>query len=120
MGGADDDEMTARFRNLDVNSAVQVKAVITAEIKPDFEAQSEKFREACRTALRYYLCKPDSRFERVFYAHLLPFDPPNDVRIFFVWVWEVLFPGQDYHVSDLGQFEEVNDISEPLMIDYRK
>jgi hypothetical protein len=119
-GMGDDDEMTARFQGLDGNNAAQVKEVIAAELKPTFDSRSEKYREACRTALRYYLSKPGARFERVFYANLLPLSPPSDVREFFVWVWEVFFPGQDYHVPDLSEFEEVNDIREPLMIDQPK
>ena|SRR5436305_7081895 len=118
-GMADDDEMTAKFKTLDVNDASKVKAVIASSLKPEFETRSSKFQDACRTALSYYLSKSGTRFDRPFYASLLPFDLPNDSRQFFVWVWEVFFPGQDYRVRDLADFEEVHDISEPLKIDTR-
>ena len=71
------------------------------------------WKKTIKIDLAYYLTKREnqaaeectywiSQFESV----LVPFDITDDPRVFWVWVWEVYFPDDDYHLNDLDLYEE--------------
>jgi hypothetical protein len=100
-GLADDDEEACKYAILDANDECQVKPIIERLISPHFLVLEPKRREAVKTALKYYLSKPDAQFDRVFDSLLPPFSAPDNARNFFVWIWEVLFDGEDYQLDNL-------------------
>jgi hypothetical protein len=102
-GLADDDEETLKYRPLNRNCRQAVKEVIKERILPEFQSFTPLMQEASKLCLKYYLSKPGFRFDRVYESLLLPFDHPDDARDFFVWIWEVLFDGEDYHTEHLNQ-----------------
>jgi hypothetical protein len=112
-GMADDDDAVRRFASIDSNNEGQVKRVISEMLAPHFFGLSAEMKDRAKTALGYYLAKPDANFERVFESCLPPFDPPSVARQFFVWLWEVLFPTESFAAVDYLTFREVADIDEP-------
>ena len=113
-GLADDDDAVLRYRGLDPNSDQQVRAIIRETIVPHAKSLSAKATDKVRLAYKYYLSKVDSKFDRVFYSNLLPFDAPDDPRRFFLWVWEECFPIEDYLMESLDEYVENADVNEPL------
>jgi len=112
-GLADDDHAVETYRELNPNDANQVRGVIRRDLVPHFHALDERAKKRARLALSYYLSKNSADFTRVFESSLPPFDPPDDARMFFVWLWEELFPSESFELSDLEAFREVPDIHEP-------
>ena len=41
-----------------------------------------------------------------FNGSLSPFDITDDPRQFWVWVWEVYYPNEDYHITNLNDYKE--------------
>jgi hypothetical protein len=117
IGLADDDEATAHFSTLDPDSAEQVRHVIRTTLAPAYVSLPEEMREPCKTALAYYLSRPDTDFERIFDACLPPFSAPQTPRDFFVWLWRELFGEEDYTRCVADGFREIDDIEEPNRID---
>lgn len=113
-GLADDDDAVLRYRSLDPNSEEQVRAVIRACIVPHAKSLPSNATEKVRLAYRYYLSKNDSKFDRVFYSNLLPFDAPDDPRLFFNWVWDECFPNEEYRINEIENYVENADVNEPL------
>lgn len=55
-----------------------------------------------RKALSYYLTTNGVDFGRIFDSNLLPFTSPSDPRIFFVWLWEIMFNYENYGIEDIN------------------
>ncbi|HID23056.1 MAG TPA: hypothetical protein EYP14_11735, partial [Planctomycetaceae bacterium] len=99
VGGADDDIRLERWGDIDPNDEELVREeLIRKVIKPYFERFDPASQEKVKLAMRYCLSDPTFDFERVLAAGLVPFDIPRDSRKFFLWIWEELFPAEDYHL----------------------
>jgi hypothetical protein len=109
MADGDDDE----YQNLNPNSEEEVKKIIIDVLKPNFEEFSQEKKEKCKRTLSYYLTTSKIDFDGIFASNLLPFEPPTEPRLFFIWLWEVLFEDEDYLMENPDQFVERNDIYEP-------
>ena len=112
-GLADDDDAVMYYRQMNVDSEEKFRAIIREKFVVYYYALDEQKQEKAKLALSFYLSKPEFNFESVFDACLPPFDPPKDARDFFVWLWEELFPGENYVISDLKSYKIVPDIYEP-------
>lgn len=113
-GLADVDDAVALYSSLDPNDERGVREVIRQLIVPHAKSLSERERERVKLAYRYYLSKEGANFGRVFESNLPPFDPPDDPRMFFVWIWEECFPGETWQLPDLENYTENPDVNEPL------
>lgn len=112
-GLADDDEAVSYYNSLNISSEEQYRSIIREVFIEYFSSLDKQKKDKTKTALSFYLSKQDSDFERVFESCLPPFDPPTDVRDFFVWLWEELFKGESYIISDMESYKIVPDIHEP-------
>jgi hypothetical protein len=119
-GMADDDQMVASFRNLEVNNPSEIKKVLCQTILPEFNKRPEAYQSAAKSSLSYYLTSGNADFEGVFYSALLPFRAPDNIKQFFVWVWEILWEEEDYKVLDVTSFKETDDIHEPIRLSMKK
>ena len=113
-GLADDDDAVRAYVDLDPNDEPMVRAIIRKTIVPHAASLSVDAVERVKLSYRYYLSKPDSDFDRVFYSNLPPFNAPDDPRKLFLWIWEECFPGQDFLLPSLDQYFENRDIEEPM------
>lgn len=116
VGGADSDEETLKYRNVDPNDEIAIKMIIKSVLKPEFEQQPNAFKEASKKALSYYLTTDKINFGRVFNSNLLAFDHPTNPKDFFYWIWEIFFGEEDYIIKDIEDYIEYNDIYEPLRL----
>ena len=116
VGLADDDDAVAAYASLQPNCEQGVRHVIREVIVPHSLTLSSRAIEKIKLAYRFYLSTPGQKWDRVFDSVLLPFYAPDDVRSFFVWVWEECFPGESYNLPDLESYIVNPDINEPLTV----
>jgi len=112
-GLADDDEVVSFYNKMGVISEDQYRKIIKNNFIDYYNSLMCDKQQKIKTALSYYLSKPDFDFGRVFDSCLPPFDPPANVRYFFVWIWEELFKEDNYLISDIESYKIVPDIHEP-------
>jgi len=115
-GLADDDASVQAFAKLDSNDESEMRAIIRNMIVPHALSLSRDAMKRVKLAYQFYLSKPDSNFERVFYSNLPPFDAPDDPRQFFLWIWDECFVGEDFRLADLSKYIENPDINESMKI----
>jgi hypothetical protein len=113
-GLADDVDAVNHFNNLDPNDEPSVKKIIRSLIVPYSKDLSTQCVDRVRLAYMYYLSIEKLNFERVFESVLPPFDPPDDPRKFFVWIWDECFPGEPFRIEKAEDYKVKVDINEPL------
>lgn len=112
-GLGDDDKVVSYYRKMGTISEAQYRKIINEMFIDYYNSIDEDKKKKSKTALSYYLSKPDFDFERVFESCVPPFDPPADARDFFMWLWEELFKDESYLISDFQSYRIVSDIHEP-------
>jgi hypothetical protein len=100
-------EEDALFK-VDPDCASEVKVVLERYIKPYFTQLTEDHQHELKNSLAYYLTAKTVDFERVVNSmQECAFRSPTEPRNLFVWLWGVLFPGEDY-VTPLDGWKEIN------------
>ena len=101
------------YQHGDPNDEVKVKQFIREYTVSAFESQSDLEKKTTKIDLAYYLTKSENQaaeecpyWINQFESALVPFDLTDDPRVFWIWVWEVYFPDEDYHLNDLDLYEE--------------
>lgn len=116
-GLADDDEIGLKLYNsVDPNDEAQVKQIIREYLKPEFIRGGYAYQQGIKTSLDYYLTTGRIDFERAYESCLPPFDAPKPARLFFEWVWQEFFPGENYQLDNVDLYQEKNDIYEPARL----
>lgn len=98
----------SQLQYIDPNDEHEVKEVIRRYIVPQINNMDENLRKRCELSLRYFLTTRSAPFEDLFEALLPPFDPPENPIKFFEWLWEVWYPGEDYHLESPECYIEDN------------
>lgn len=115
VGSADDDAQRDRYRNVNADNEYHVKAVIAETIKPRLDNRPWRYRTAARNALAYALLQPDFDFATVYANNRIAFPPPLTARLFFVWLWEILFLEEPLRLDpEYRQAPITRDFNEPL------
>ena len=112
---------------IDPEDEIAIREVIRAYIVPDFHKLTEDSQQRCKQSLSYFLTTGDTPFARSFadlalagslvtntdWRSVNPFaEYPefplavDDPFVFFKWLWDELFPGEDYHVQTDGWIVE--------------
>lgn len=112
-GLADDDEAVLYYQKIELNSEEQYRALIRDTLVGHFESLDDVKKQKSKLALSYYLTRQEIDFQRIFDSCLPPFDLPANASDFFVWIWEELFAGEDYIITDSETYKVVADIHEP-------
>jgi hypothetical protein len=120
IGGADDDELYSALRNLNVNNEMVIKKLIRENLHQYFKQKPDAYKEAAKRALSYYLTTNKADFERIFNSALTPLDTPDNSQLFFQWIWEVFWEGEDYNILDVSSYKETDDIREPIRLSMKK
>ena len=101
--GGDCDDMSRQYGHIEGNDEVAVRDAIRAVAIPyvrRFDADSLK---KTKNAYRFFLSnREDTIWDAVYSSMYMPFDPPTPSRLFFVWLWEEMFPGESWKVDDLS------------------
>jgi hypothetical protein len=116
VGGADDDELTREYFDVDPDNPVVMKNIIKSVLQPEFEKYSLKFKIKAKDCLGFYLATGKTDFERQFNANLLPIDTPKDCKLFYTWIWEAFFPNESFEQYLVNNYFEKYDINEPLCL----
>lgn len=115
-GLADSPEDVHLYSNINSDDELEIKRLFTKIIKPDFNSKIDKVKIEIKKALSFYLTTNKVDFKKVFNSNLLPISQPSNTRLFFVWLWEVLFVNEKYDNIDINSFYEKNDLTEPWKI----
>jgi hypothetical protein len=114
----DDDKFLESFDFPDANDELQVKKVFSEQVKPSLLKFNKGTQAHIKNTLRYYLSsipheKTKERpyfFGKLFGSTSPAFTIPNDPRLFFVWLWEVLYDDESYHIDDYSDYVENNHL----------
>lgn len=112
-GLGDDEEAVKFYQEMNLVTEDDYRRVIKDTLVEDFNRLDEEKKRKSKVALSYCLTKPVVDFEGIFNASLLPFDPPEDARNFFVWLWTELFKKESYIMLDVESYHIVSDVNEP-------
>jgi hypothetical protein len=115
LADGDDDDIII-YKDLDPNNENEVKRKITEILKPYFEGFDKDSQEKIKISLSYYLTKSSIDFGAIFDSLLLPFESPENPKNFFIWVWEVFFSKEDYHLNNTDQYIESKDMYAPMRL----
>jgi hypothetical protein len=115
-GGADDDEETEKYLPVDPNDEAAMRAIIREELVPEYPRLRPEFQRQAKLALAWALSFNRPRLRRSFNSMLLPFDHPDDPALFFEWLWDELFPGEDYHLSNPDEYLLDDDFEGPTKL----
>ena len=109
IGGADMDEFNY-LTSHDRDNEQETKKIITDFILPYYEFKSLKYKEIFKDSLAYFIKSEKLDFGRIMYSNLLPFESPSKPINFFIWIWEVLYPNENYLDFSEYKYIEKNDI----------
>lgn len=112
-GTADMDGMHHKYEKINSNDQVAVKKVILEEIEPYYDLASDVYKNSLKSSLSYFLTTNRIDFGRLYDSCLIAFEHPTDAKLFFIWIWEVLFPSEDYHLLNPEVYLEIEDFNEP-------
>jgi hypothetical protein len=110
FAGMSDEERDEAYKRIEPNDEDAVKRLISTTLKPNFDRQDDQSQAVLRENLSYFLTAGSDFWRAIYEMYMPPIDPPDDPRQFFVWLWEVLFPGEDYVMGELSDVKVVNDI----------
>jgi hypothetical protein len=117
-GHADIDKEVERYSNVDSNNEAEMKLIIQERLKPGVEKYPKKFHDKMKIALSYSLTKNQLDFGLLYDSQLLPFDHPSNPRLFFIWIWEVLYGKESYLLANPNEFSaietNINDVNDFL------
>jgi len=110
------DDMYEKYKDVNPNDSNQIKLIIASILKPYFEHRPEKYKIAAKLALAYYLTTKKTDFGSIYDSCLVVFEHPDNPRDFFVWIWEVFFPKENFNIIEVNEYKEIDDIKEPLLL----
>jgi hypothetical protein len=92
------------------DDAVSIRKLISQYVCPGFDLLADQSQEDCKNALRYFLTTKTAPFESILDDQQeWPIESPSEPSLFFIWIWDELFPGQDYRLENLEQWEVCKD-----------
>ncbi|GIW98760.1 MAG: hypothetical protein KatS3mg111_2093 [Pirellulaceae bacterium] len=96
---------------LDPDDEASMKAAFTKYVKPEVERWSSHRRERLKLSLVYFLDKPNVLEDDVL-ANIqdLTMREPSDIRQWFLWLYESLFPNENAKSVDVSDVVEDNDV----------
>ena len=119
LSGEDTNAINA---SVDPDDEMAVKGVLREVVVPHLKPLGfwKTFEPRLKRNLRYFLTTksvPDELLEDVYLGGEPPFNPPEPVWKYYVWAWEVLYPGEDYRLESVAGYREENcstiDLAEP-------
>jgi hypothetical protein len=97
--------------DLDPNDESLMKRSFEAHVRPEVNRWSPVRRERLKKSLAYFLYRPVVlRDEVLANVQDLTMSEPADIRQFFVWLYESLFPDERLRDVDISNVSEDNDI----------
>jgi hypothetical protein len=86
------------------------RRIIRLLIKPDFEGLRPEAQQQLKDSLRYYLTTEEADFYDILdLQYEWPIEPPTNAKDFFLWIWDELFPNQDFTVDRVADWSVSHD-----------
>jgi len=91
-----DDVEIDDLSTINFNDELTTKVFFEQRLHDNFKKYGVISQEMCKNALEYVLCIPGHpyTFPDLFPYGELPVEAPDDINLFFSWLWQVLFPGE--------------------------
>ena len=111
LGRIGDEAAREIYKRPDPYSEASLKDVFRRFAVTHFEANPDKYKKKCKDSLRYFLTTREAPFERILLSQQDSelMNPPDPYQ-FFVWLWEVLFAGEDFHIKNLDEWTVDNTL----------
>jgi hypothetical protein len=94
------------------DDAESISEIIRCFVRPEFELLTAQSQEDCKNSLRYFLSTKNAPFRKILSDQQeSPIGLPTDPSQFFIWIWDVLFPGEDYQIENPEQWDVCKDYS---------
>ncbi|MBO9153740.1 hypothetical protein ACFOTA_16090 [Chitinophaga sp. GCM10012297] len=109
VGGEDreDDEEVMQMSKLNLDKREDRTELIHKFLLPAFRSRPEEIKRYAKDSLAYYLCSNKINFERVLDSIMAPVIYSDNVRLFFIQLWELAFTGESYeYIRRLAVREE--------------
>ncbi|RZK32258.1 MAG: hypothetical protein EOO61_17085 [Hymenobacter sp.] len=109
------DEEIDSLSAINFNDEAEAKGFFQQRILENFERYGPKSKIMCRNALQYVLCTSASpySFPDLFPYGELPVEAPDDTKLFFSWLWQILFSNERIPKCDEDEFIINNDYNAP-------
>ena len=99
--GVPDEEQQKIYESGKAYTEAVLRDVFRRIVKPEFDGWRTDDRARCKDSFRYFLTTKDAPFARICATlQESPFPTPPDPYQLFVWLWEELFPGEDFHIDN--------------------
>lgn len=108
-GGADMDEEILKYRLIDKNNKNEITTILNDVVKPVFDLRSGGYKQLAETTLSYYLTNDKLDFGPFYDSLLFAVDHPENPKLFFEWLWEVLFGVKSFLLPDCNTCREVSN-----------
>lgn len=96
----------------DENDPVLYKEVFSRYLKPYFDNYlKEESRRIIKDNLQYFLTTQRAPFNEILSSwpdSTLPI--PDDGLSYFIWIWESLYPAEDFHLDSTQEWHEKYDL----------
>jgi hypothetical protein len=100
------------LENLDGNDELRMRLMIRKTVLKMFKAYTSESKNMLKESFRYFLTTDDMDFRKAFETFNPPYDPPNDnPKKFFEWIWQELFPGEDWRLDDTSNYTVDNEVN---------
>ena len=109
------DEEVDNLSTLNLNDEFETKIFFQQRVVDNFKQYGIVSRDVCRNSLQYILCVSSHKynFSDLFPYGELPVEQPNNINLFFTWLWQTLFSNEDINECDENQFVVMNNYNEP-------
>ena len=86
---------------------VGIRGIIRLLVLPEFASLTADSQLACKNSLRYFFSTGNAPFNEIIDEQQeWPIEPASDPKQLFHWVWQELFPNEDFKISDEENWEE--------------
>ena len=91
------DDETDELASLNPDNELQVKVLLNNFILGNFNRYGQASQSIVKATLLYLLCYgiENHDFSELFPYGDVPINAPKNKKLFFTWLWEVLFPNED-------------------------
>ena len=97
---------------LDDNDKAGTKELFGRHLLPIHRERPAHIEKKVKDSLRYFLTTRKAPLENLLdNLQDRPIGVPDDPYALLEWLWEVLYPGEDFRIADLSGFVERNDES---------
>lgn len=109
IGSADYDDVWHLYENVNSNNENDLMEIINREIIPSYNQVKRECQLNIKSSLAYFLRNNTYSLEYAFFSCLIAFNPPDDIRLFFILIYERLYD-DNWQTIKIDDIVITNDI----------